>query len=88
MNSTTTAAETLNDGNDKKRILKSAEYNDICDYIEKYHGLAIDCELELIKSYPNFHRLTLKSILQTELTNRMRSQYWRYEANARKYLTM
>ncbi|XP_013113077.1 CDAN1-interacting nuclease 1 [Stomoxys calcitrans] len=72
----------------RRRIVKTAEYEVICDFIQKYQGLAIDCELELINKFPDFEKLTLKCILETILTNRMRSQYWRYDANAKTYLKM
>ena len=72
----------------KKRILASEEYKELCDYIQNYKGLAIDCEMDLIDRFPQFQRLTLKAILQTELANRLRSQCWRYSANAAKYLTL
>ena len=73
---------------DKKRILTAEEYQELCDYIQNYKGLAIDCEMDLIDRFPQFQRLTLKAILQTELGNRLRSQCWRYSANAAKYLTL
>lgn len=72
--------------NNKKRILNASEYRDLCEFINNYHGLAIDCEMELQDKFPQIQRLTLKAILQIELTNRMRSEYWRYDANAKKYL--
>lgn len=72
----------------KKRILRALEYKELCDYIQCYNGLAIDCEIDLIDRYPHIQRLTLKAILQTELGNRLRGQCWRYTANAKKYLTL
>ncbi|XP_073843546.1 CDAN1-interacting nuclease 1 [Musca autumnalis] len=72
----------------KRRIVKAAEYDVICDFIDKYKGLAIDCEIELLATFPQFEKLTLKSILETMFTNRMRNQYWRYDANAKTYLKM
>ncbi|XP_017481403.1 PREDICTED: uncharacterized protein C15orf41 homolog [Rhagoletis zephyria] len=71
----------------KKRILKAAEYASICSFIQQYQGLAIDCEMEMAnRLFPDIERLTLKSILQTELATRMRAQHWHFEANAKKYL--
>lgn len=75
-----------NEETPKKRILTANEYRNLCDFINNYQGLPIDCEMELQDNFQQIQRLTLKAILQTELTNRMRSQYWRYEANAGKYL--
>lgn len=70
----------------KRRIVKASEYEEICDFISHHQGLAIDCELDLLRQFPQFEKLTLKCILQTILTNRMRSQYWIYDANANNYL--
>ncbi|XP_065360521.1 CDAN1-interacting nuclease 1 [Calliphora vicina] len=70
-----------------KKRLTANEYRNLCDFINNYQGLPIDCEMELQDNFSQIQRLTLKAILQTELTNRMRSQYWRYDANAKKYLT-
>ncbi|XP_075164787.1 CDAN1-interacting nuclease 1 [Haematobia irritans] len=72
----------------KRRIVKACEYDQICNFIEKYPGLAIDCEMELLEKFPEFEKLTLKCILETISTSRMRSQYWRYDANAKNYLKM
>lgn len=89
---TSTTRQAMSDATDdrvrkKKRILKSVEYASICSFIKHYHGLAIDCEMEMVKSvFPDVERLTLKSILQTELSTRMRAQHWQYEENANKYL--
>ncbi|XP_005178421.2 CDAN1-interacting nuclease 1 [Musca domestica] len=72
----------------KRRIVKAQEFEVICDFIDRYKGLAIDCEIELLQQFPQFEKLTLKSILETIFTNRMRNQYWRYDANAKTYLKM
>ncbi|TMW49597.1 hypothetical protein DOY81_005340 [Sarcophaga bullata] len=72
----------------KKRILATEEYKELCDYIQNYNGLAIECEMDLIERFPQIQRLTLKAVLQTELGNRLRTQCWRYSANAAKYLTL
>lgn len=71
----------------KKRILTSLEYSSICNFIQHYHGLAIDCEMEMVdRVFNGIDRLTLKSILQTELSTRLRAQHWQNEAKAIKYL--
>uniref|UniRef100_A0A0A1WNP0 CDAN1-interacting nuclease 1 n=1 Tax=Zeugodacus cucurbitae TaxID=28588 RepID=A0A0A1WNP0_ZEUCU len=71
----------------KKRILNALEYTSICNFIQHYHGLAIDCEMEMVQRiFTDIDRLTLKSILQTELITRLRAQHWISEAKAKKYL--
>lgn len=86
MNSNTNTHTVAQQDNNKRRILSANEYRELCDFINNYHGLAIDCEMELQERFTQIQRLTLKAILQIELTNRMRSEYWRYDANAKKYL--
>ncbi|XP_053953902.1 CDAN1-interacting nuclease 1 [Anastrepha ludens] len=71
----------------KKRILTATEYSSICSFIQHYSGLAIDCEMEMVnKVFTDIDRQTLKSILQTELSTRLRAQHWHYESKAKKYL--
>ncbi|XP_067613803.1 CDAN1-interacting nuclease 1 [Eurosta solidaginis] len=71
----------------KKRILNATEYISICKYIQNYHGLATDCEMEMVQRiFTDIDKQTLKSIQQTELNTRLRSQHFNYEAKAKKYL--
>ncbi|XP_011198203.2 CDAN1-interacting nuclease 1 [Bactrocera dorsalis] len=71
----------------KKRILTALEYSSICNFIQHYHGLAIDCEMEMVnRIFTDIDRQTLKSILQTELSTRLRAQHWQNEMKAKKYL--
>lgn len=72
--------------NDKKRVLNDNEYNKLSEFVNNFHGLAIDCEMELKDNFPQIQRLTLKAILDTEMSNRFRTHNWRYDANATKYL--
>ncbi|KAM7356296.1 CDAN1-interacting nuclease 1 [Cochliomyia hominivorax] len=86
MNSNTTTLPEAIDEVRKKSILSANEYCNLCDFINNYQGLAIDCEIELQDKFPEIKRSTLKALLQLELTNRMRSEHWRYDAYAKKYL--
>lgn len=71
----------------KKRILNALEYSSICNFIQHYHGLAIDCEMEMVnRIFTDIDKQTLKSILQTELSTRLRAQHWQNEIKAKKYL--
>ena len=72
----------------KKSILTAEEYKELCDYIENYKGLAIDCEVELVDRFPQIQRLTLKAVLQRQFLNHLHSESWLYSANAAKYLTL
>ncbi|KAH8246203.1 hypothetical protein KR038_004813, partial [Drosophila bunnanda] len=68
-----------------RKILGSVEYMRICQFINGYHGLAIDCEFELRNRFfkevePN----ALSCILQSEL--RSRSQHWKYDQRGKDLL--
>lgn len=40
-------------------VLSTEKYHEICDFIRRYKGLAIDCEWALVKSFPDVPKLTL-----------------------------
>ncbi|XP_017138375.1 protein C15orf41 homolog [Drosophila miranda] len=72
---------------DKKKILTSVEYTRICQFVNGFHGLAIDCEFELRNRYfTDVEPLALTCILQTELFNMSRGQHWRHDHRAKKLL--
>ncbi|KAM8708585.1 hypothetical protein ACLKA7_015541 [Drosophila subpalustris] len=72
----------------KKKVLSSVEYARICQFINGYHGsLAIDCELEMVnRFFIDVEPLALICILQSELFNKSRGQYWRHEQRSKKLL--
>jgi len=54
----------------KRKILSGGEYNRICQFINGYHGLAIDCEFELRnRFFKDVEPMALTCILQSELFN-------------------
>ncbi|XP_022227703.2 CDAN1-interacting nuclease 1 [Drosophila obscura] len=72
---------------DKKRILSSVKYAQICQFVHGFHGLAIDCEFELRTRFsPDVDPMALTCILQSELFNRSRGQHWRHDQRAKKLL--
>lgn len=72
----------------KSRITTLHEYDMIQGFINQHNGLAIDCEIDLLRQFPQFEVLTLKSILEIVFINRSRSYCWRNDANAEKYLKL
>ncbi|XP_037890081.1 CDAN1-interacting nuclease 1 isoform X2 [Glossina fuscipes] len=69
----------------KKRILISKEYKTICDFIDQFEGLAIDCEIALLQKFPSIESLTLKAILQVQVTTHIKALRWRHESRTLKY---
>ncbi|XP_030387118.1 uncharacterized protein C15orf41 homolog [Scaptodrosophila lebanonensis] len=71
----------------KKKILSNEEHARICQFINSYHGLPLDCELEMVQRiFPDVEHLTLTCILQTEIFSKTRSQHWRSEQRAKQLL--
>lgn len=71
----------------KKKILSSVDYARICQFINGYHGLPIDCEMEMIhRFFVDVDPMALICILQSEVFNKMRGQHWRFEGRAKKLL--
>uniref|UniRef100_A0A1B0BAT7 CDAN1-interacting nuclease 1 n=1 Tax=Glossina palpalis gambiensis TaxID=67801 RepID=A0A1B0BAT7_9MUSC len=70
----------------KKRILISKEYKTICDFIDQFEGLAIDCEIALLQKFPSIESLTLKAILQVQVTTHIKALRWRHESRTLKYV--
>ncbi|KAH8378734.1 hypothetical protein KR009_000991, partial [Drosophila setifemur] len=71
----------------KRKILSAVEYMRICQFINGYHGLAIDCEIELRNRFfqdvdPN----ALCCILQSEIQNKLKGQHWKQDQRAKKLL--
>lgn len=50
-------------------ILKETTYSSIIDFVRDFHGLAIECEVELMKRYPKISQDTLKSWYYLEFLN-------------------
>ncbi|KAH8242467.1 hypothetical protein KR032_006988, partial [Drosophila birchii] len=70
-----------------RKILGSVEYMRICQFINGYHGLAIDCEFELRnRFFKEVDPMALTCILQSELFNRSRGQHWKHDQRAKKLL--
>lgn len=42
-------------------ILNETTYSSIIEFIKNFRGLSIECEMELIKIYPQISKDTLKS---------------------------
>lgn len=74
----------------KKKILSSDEYARICQFINGYHGgLPIDCEMEMVhRLFVDVDPMAMNCILQSEMFNKTRGQYWRFEGRAKKLLQM
>ncbi|XP_050742263.1 CDAN1-interacting nuclease 1 isoform X2 [Drosophila biarmipes] len=71
----------------KRKILSGVEYNRICQFINGYHGLAIDCEFELRnRFFKDVEPMALTCILQSELFNRSRGQHHKQEQRGKKLL--
>ncbi|XP_017112625.1 CDAN1-interacting nuclease 1 [Drosophila elegans] len=71
----------------KRKILSAGEYNRICQFINGYHGLAIDCEFELRnRFFQDVEPNALSCILQSELCNKSRGQHWKQEQRGKKLL--
>nr|XP_016940271.2 CDAN1-interacting nuclease 1 [Drosophila suzukii] len=71
----------------KRKILSGGEYNRICQFINGYHGLAIDCEFELRnRFFKDVEPMALTCILQSELFNRSRGQHHKQEQRGKKLL--
>uniref|UniRef100_A0A1A9WE78 CDAN1-interacting nuclease 1 n=1 Tax=Glossina brevipalpis TaxID=37001 RepID=A0A1A9WE78_9MUSC len=70
----------------KRRILISKEYKTVCEFIDQYEGLAIDCEIALLQKFPSIESLTLKAILQVQITTHIKARHWRHESRTLKYL--
>ncbi|XP_020803230.1 uncharacterized protein C15orf41 homolog [Drosophila serrata] len=70
-----------------RKILGSVEYMRICQFINGYHGLAIDCEFELRnRFFKEVEPMALTCILQSELINRSRGQHWKHDQRGKKLL--
>lgn len=70
----------------KQTILNNEQYRTIVEFIHNYRGLTIDCEIDIEQQFPHIHRQTLKSILFTEITQRTKINYTKYQANAERLL--
>ncbi|EDW94939.1 uncharacterized protein Dyak_GE22282 [Drosophila yakuba] len=76
-------------GNEQQRrkILSGGEYNRICQFINGFHGLAIDCEFELRnRFFRDVEPMALTCILQSELFNRARGHHWKQDQRGKKLL--
>lgn len=40
-------------------VLNNERFREICDFIRKYKGLAIDCQEALVNKFPDVPKLTL-----------------------------
>ncbi|XP_016975285.1 CDAN1-interacting nuclease 1 [Drosophila rhopaloa] len=71
----------------KRKILSCVEYTRICQFINGYHGLAIDCEFELRnRFFQDVEPMALTCILQSELFNRSRGHHWKQDQRGKKLL--
>ncbi|XP_017010884.2 CDAN1-interacting nuclease 1 [Drosophila takahashii] len=71
----------------KRKILSGGEYTRICQFINGYHGLPIDCEFELRnRFFKDVEPMALTCILQSELFNRSRGQHWKQDQRGKKLL--
>ncbi|BFF99465.1 protein C15orf41 homolog [Drosophila madeirensis] len=71
----------------KIKILSSGKYAQICQFVNGFHGLPMDCEFEMRDTYfPNVDPMALMCILQSELSNKSRTQHFRHEQRAKKLL--
>ncbi|KAH8300376.1 hypothetical protein KR018_000527, partial [Drosophila ironensis] len=71
----------------KLKVLNSVLYSRICQFVNGYHGLAIDCELELRNRYfPHVDPKALTCILQAELFHRARGQHWKHDQRGKMLL--
>lgn len=50
-------------------ILNETTYSSIIDFVRDFRGLAIECEVELIKRYPKISKDTLKSLYDFKSEN-------------------
>uniref|UniRef100_A0A336M0L5 CDAN1-interacting nuclease 1 n=1 Tax=Culicoides sonorensis TaxID=179676 RepID=A0A336M0L5_CULSO len=68
-------------------VLNNEEFHEICEFIRKYKGLAINCQSALAKRFPKIPKLTLASILQHEKQIRLRQTHGRINARSKDYLS-
>lgn len=68
-------------------ILNYDQYSNIQQFIQKYRGLSIDCNRELIKEFPQHSPEMLGSILSRETLQRLKQSHAKISARAESLLT-
>ncbi|XP_055534979.1 CDAN1-interacting nuclease 1 [Wyeomyia smithii] len=63
-------------------ILTYEQYNEIQQFIQKFRGLSIDCNRELVNNFPQHNPDTLGSILAREVRQRLKQSHAKISARA------
>lgn len=67
-------------------ILNYEQYSEIQQFINKFRGLSIDCNRELLKKFPQHSPETLGSILSREVQQRLRQSHGKISARGEDLL--
>lgn len=67
-------------------IIKQDVYSNIVDCIRNYGGLAVECEEELTKRFPDVPLDTLRSILSKQGQNSLKHLHYKFSNRAHQLL--
>lgn len=68
-------------------IVSTAEYEEVVKFINKFNGITIDCEKELVRRYPHLQSETLGSIISREGQLRIKGAHSRIVSDIKNIIT-
>jgi hypothetical protein len=63
-------------------VLSTELYDQICEFISKYHGLTIDCDRDIRTAFPAIDSHTLSAVLSKEWQKRIKKHHHHVVQNA------
>lgn len=67
-------------------ILNETVYNNIVRMLSTSQGLSIECEDEIVKSYPDLPKDTIRSIISKHGQNSLKSFFYKFASRSRSIL--
>lgn len=63
-------------------IVNDAILSKINDYLTNYQGLAIECEDEVVKAFPELPRLTIRGIISKHGQHTLKRLYFKFSSRS------